>query len=228
MKYMHKPTRRNVLLLLGLIILLAAGFFGWFLSYPPAYLPHQRIIIRLPYDPEDVPTGVMPMGETIYHSKPQNPSGHPGIDFGWEDGERHAILSASSGKVRSITIGASDPGKYDVEVSNGVYLLRYRELEDATPGMSVGQKVEPGELIGHAGFYCDNTGPDGTQHCWSNIHWELASRSVILDRWCPLPYFDQASRQSLEELWQKIPATNKVKSQFPDICSGDYAGKWEK
>ena len=47
-------------------------------------IPHKRISIILPFAPDvDRITGLIPMGETIFH--PNAPGGHPGIDFGGQE-----------------------------------------------------------------------------------------------------------------------------------------------
>jgi len=209
------------LLLLLLIPAVPLLFFAWKLFYPPAFLPHQKIIIRVPYEFTDPPTGIIPMGETIYHPKPKVPHGHPGIDFGWTTGEKHVMLASTDGVLVSAKQGASEPGKWDIEIQAGVYLLRYKEMDDYS-GLKVGSSIKEGDTVGHAGRYCDQ------QHCWFNIHWELASASTILDRFCPVNYFDSQSKTSIENIWVKVPADDKIKSKFPDLCSGDYNAKEEK
>lgn len=225
--HMKKELWKRWWLWLIVLIVSIGTALLWVFLYPLAYLPHERITVQVPYRLTDPPSGIMPMGETIYHPKPQVPHGHPGIDFGWEAGDSHDVISSSSGAVASIIQGASDPGKWDVEVQSGVYSLRYKELEDLAAGLQIGDHVGANDLIGHAGHYCDNSGPNAQEHCWFNFHWELASRSIAMDRWCPVSYLDEISRQSLETIWSAISADHKVKSQFPYICSGDYAGKEE-
>lgn len=205
----------SLIVVLGLI--LAAAFWVF---RPDTYLPHKRIVLKTPYPLNDFPDGMIPMGEKTYH--PDTPRGHPGIDFGWDSGESHAMVAAADGKVSSIKVGTSSPGKYDLEMRHGVYSLRYKEMED-TAGLKVGDEVKTGDVVGHAGRFCDNEGQN--PHCWFNIHWELASVSLIRDRFCPVTYFDEASRASIEALWAKVPADNKIKSQYPDICSGGYKDK---
>ena len=94
-------------------------------------------------------------------------------------------------------------------------------MEDVNPALYVSSIVKQGDLIGHAGKFCDQ------EHCWFNLHWELASPSPILDRWCPVNYFETESRRSIEGVWANVPANHNVKSKFPDIRSGDYANKTE-
>ena len=200
----------------------AALFAAWVVVRPEMYWPHEYIVIRVPYEFSDVPANMIPMGETVNHPKPQTPKGHPGIDFGWGEGELHNVISSSDGKVSSIKEGASHPGKWDVEAESGLYILRYKEMDDASPELRVGSSVKQGDLIGHVGRFCDESSP--YPHCWFNLHWELASMSFLRDRFCPVPYFDANSRQSIEALWASVsPDANQgMKRLFPDICSGDY------
>lgn len=193
----------------------------WVLVWPPAYLPHEKIVISVPYRMSDVPDGMIPMGETLYHPKPNVPNGHPGIDFGWQNGQNHDVISSSNGKILSVSQNISGPGKWDVEIESGAYILRYKEMDDYNPELKKSAKINKGELVGHVGRYCDSG------HCWFNLHWELASRSVLRDRFCPVTYLDTESRLSIESLWKSVPSNNKVKSQFPEICSGDYSNKTE-
>lgn len=212
---------------LWLLLIVIPLIFIWKLVYPPAFLPHQRIVLGLPYRLSDPPTYMIPMGETIYHPKPKVPHGHPGIDFQWASGTSHDLIAAAAGTVTWMKQGASEPGKWDMDLSHGAYNIVYKELDD-TAGLKVGSTVKRGDLVAHAGHYCMGTDPNGQPHCWFNVHWELASRSPLRDRFCPETYFDAASRQSIDAVWSSVPATDKVKSQFPDLCSGDYAGKAEK
>lgn len=211
-----------VKILIGLFILVI-GFVTVVIIHPEVYLPHQRITISVPFDKDDPPITLIPMGETINHPKPQVPNGHPGIDFSW--GNHNAmILSSSDGEVTSIRLGSSNPGKWDIEVQSGVYILRYKELKDYNHNLHPGSKVKKGDLIG-------TTGKEGEISMDAGgIHWEFASSSFILDRLCPMNYFDPESRRIMEEIWAKTPedANSNMKKQFPYICSGDYYGKEEK
>ncbi len=188
------------------------------------YLPHQRLIIRVPYEYVDVPDLMIPMGETINHPKPQVPNGHPGIDFQYNDNKLHNAVAAADGTVISITKGASNPGKWDVEITNGFYSLRYKEMEDYNPVFHPGYKVKEGEFVGHFGVYQEKDG-----HVHEQIHWEFASTAIFRDRFCPLTYFDSQSLNSINQLWGKTPldANQNMKARFPYICSGDYYGKVE-
>ena len=54
-----------------------------------------RIIITLPFDPQNPPDGIMPMGETVHHEAKYG--GHPGIDFQWNDPDEPPKFYSSAG-----------------------------------------------------------------------------------------------------------------------------------
>lgn len=212
---------------IGLIILLLISVFLllFVVIGVQAYLPHKRITVRVPYEFSDVPDSMIPMGETINHPKPRVPHGHPGIDFQYNGDKLHKVIASADGTVNSIKQGASNPGKWDIEIKNGFYLLRYKEMEDYNPAFHPGYEVKEGDFVGYYGISKEK---DGNTH--EQIHWELASIGILRDRYCPLTYFDAESLKSINELWAKVPpdANQNMKAQFPDICSGDYYGREEK
>lgn len=209
-----------VKILIGLFAL-AIGFVMFAIISPEAFLPHQKIIISVPFDKNNLPRELIPMGETIAHPKPEVPNGHPGVDFKWDDNAN--ILSSSDGEVIAIKQIPEHFNNWDLEVSSGPYRLRYKELQDYNLNLKVGSKVKKGDFIGHPGHFVFADGHGDYQ-----LHWELASSSFILDRWCPMSYFDQESKKIMEEVWGKVPQHNQFKSEFPHICSGDYYGKEER
>ena len=216
---------KKILIIVAAISVLVTVFLALFVVIGvQTYLPHKKITIRVPYEFVDVPDVMIPMGETINHPKPQVPNGHPGIDFGYDGSKLHNVVASADGTVTSIKKGASNPGKWDIEISNSFYLLRYKEMEDYNPLFQPGHKVKEGDFVGHYGIYQEK---DGNVH--EQIHWELASTSLLRDRFCPLTYFDAQSLKSINTLWAKVPpeANQNMKAQFPYICSGDYYGKDE-
>ncbi len=218
---------KKLLLGLGIPLVVLIIVFTWFFDVP-ALLPHPRIVLALPYHLSDTPSGMIPMGETIFHPKPRVPHGHPGIDFNWDNGSHHEIIAAAAGTISKIqTVTKTTPTTYDIEVVSGAYAVRYKELSQAAPGLHAGQKLNIGDLIGYAGHNCDPQ-PENP-HCWENIHWEFSSRSLLKDRYCPVTYFSTEARQAIETLWanQKPEDFRDIKKHFPDICSGDYEGKTE-
>ncbi|HSX57884.1 MAG TPA: hypothetical protein VLE47_01265 [Candidatus Saccharimonadales bacterium] len=200
--------KKRYLLLIPLFVILG---ILWFILRPETYLPHQKIIIVVPFDKNNPPDQMIPMGETLYHPKPKVPKGHPGIDFGWSKADGK-VLSSSEGSVRQIKLGASEEGLYDVEIASGFYFLRYKELKKVNSDLKVGSKVKKGDFIGTPGTLANG------------FHWELASISLIRDRYCPVSYLDPESKTLIENIWDKVPSTDKVKNKFPEICSGDYKG----
>lgn len=57
----------------------------------------EKVLLSLPFNKNDLPSMLIPMGETLEHPKPDNPKGHPGIDFLWnsESGGRFSKIYAS-------------------------------------------------------------------------------------------------------------------------------------
>ena len=99
-------------------LLVAAELFLRF----DAYFPHQKIQIILPFAAQyDSVTSLIPMGETIYHPKPQVPNGHPSIDFVSQ--QSYPFIAAADGKVNKIIMGGSSDGA-DVVVGSGDYYNR--------------------------------------------------------------------------------------------------------
>ncbi len=184
----------------------------YFLVRPDTYLPHNHVVLTVPFDINHPPDSMIPMGETIHHPKSESPHGHPGIDFGWSHGDG-TVSSASDGKVLSITDGGSEKGLWDVTIASGAYELRYKELKSYDQKLHKGSVIKKGEPIGVPGTLA------------GGFHWELASPSVLQDRFCPLKYFDNSAKMMIESIWLKVPSDDKIKSQFPDICSGDYKNK---
>jgi murein DD-endopeptidase MepM/ murein hydrolase activator NlpD len=196
-----------------LIFFLGAGVFGivaFIKSGIIFALPHERIIIQLPFTEENLPDYMTPYGETIEHP---DHGGHPGLDFNWQDGGK--IISSSEGKVSSITYN-SEKGSWDVKVVSGGYFLLYAHLNAVTPELREGMKINKGDDIGEV----------STKN-FAHLHWEFGSRYNKIDRLCPLTYFDTKSLQIIESLWENIPDHNEFKTQFPYICNGDYYGKEE-
>lgn len=203
---------RTVFAMLGLLVATVAT---WSLAPFTAWLPHERIVLSLPFAPQDEPQNMIPMGETIEH--PHAPHGHPGIDFQWDHSV--PIIACAAGRVTDISY-RKDHKSWDVTVRTGVYEVRYKELDDYTRSLQVGAAVQKGDLIG---FPCHPLDlPDGNPRHFQ-IHWELASACLWKDRFCPLNYFETDSRTRIEAIWTRTD--NKFKRQFRDICSGDYRGR---
>lgn len=214
-----RRARRRLVAAGAIVLVLAAALTAF--AKPWAFLPHDPIVLGLPYSVSDPPDGLIPMGETIHH--PDAPRGHPGIDLGWDDADAHLVLAAHGGKVTRVQQEEATGG-WTVEVRSGVFVLVHRGLEALAPGVERGARLARGDAVGEAERFCDRSGPDGREHCWSNVHWELASVSPILDRWCPVTYFDEPSRDAIESLWRALP-DSRMKTEFPEICSGPYAGR---
>ncbi len=174
----------------------------------------ERIVLSVPFAAGDRPFGLIPMGETVYHPKPDNPEGHPGIDFLWD--HRATIVASAPGAVAYLEAGYW-PGTWDVVVRTGKYLIGYTEMESYNPTLRVGTEVDAGSFIGY---------PGPSHNRWM-IHWEFGYDVGFRypDRLCPMTYFDEASRALMEQVWAGTEW--EYKPQFPEICSGDFYGKDE-
>lgn len=213
---MKKHKKLKIALIILGVILLIVGLLAVKLLRIDAYLPHKHISIILPFEPQyDSVTGLIPMGETIYHPKPQAPRGHPGIDFGAQ--VPYPFIASADGTISEIKKGGSSDGS-DIYINSGAYLIVYKEMDSNNIFVKVGQKVKQGDKIAMP----DPKVQDGHTHY--STHWEFASASPIRDRYCPLTYFTPESRARIEAIWAnvKLTDTGGVKTKFPYICSGDY------
>lgn len=202
----------------GLLLLSAV-----FLFQPWAYLPHQHIEISLPFGSEaDATVYLIPMGEKIEHNAANgNPQGHPGIDFGFQ--RVTAIIASADGWIFSA--GKTAANSIDITTYSGFYKITYKELNTIEPGIKRFAKIKKGQLLGYTGRDRIIEGPPKPEDGSGQIHWELASASILIDRLCPLEYFDAESRRRIEQIWANVPADNQFKKDYPDICSGVFKGK---
>lgn len=198
-------------LVVGLVVIALALY----VIRPDTYLPHKRTLLRAPFDLDDPPTRLLPMGEKVYH--PDSPSGHPGIDLQWDHPDAR-ILSSADGKITSITPVFDKWDKWEIDIETWPYVIRYKELETYDQNLRVGQHVKAGDYLGTVA----NPKAHNVEGAYQ-IHWEFASLSLIRDRFCPMTYFDDAPKASIEAAW--AATTWEYKSQYPDVCSGDYANK---
>lgn len=201
-------------------------FFGFItlMFQPWVYLPHSRIEIGLPIEPsDDATTYLIPMGEKIEHNASNGtPDGHPGIDFGgWNREVR--IVSVSDGWV--IGISKDKAGATTVSVWMGFYRATYQELNRVDPNLRIGSEVKKGQVIGYTGYRRDNLDERPPEFPSGQLHWDFASSSFLIDRLCPLNYFDKDARLRIEAIWDRVPANDQFKSQYPEICNGVFKGK---
>ncbi len=214
---------KKVLLWVGIVagafVLLAAVF----LFQPWAYLPHDHIEISLPFGPEaDATVSLIPMGEMVEHNAANgNPKGHPGIDFGFQ--RVTAIIASADGWVFSA--GKTAANSIDITTYSGFYKIEYKELNTIEPEIKRFAKIKKGQLLGYAGRDKLILGKPKPEDGSGQIHWELASASLLIDRLCPMTYFDDESRQRIEAIWERVPADNQFKKDYPDICSGVFKDK---
>ncbi len=211
---------------IGIIIATVAAVIVCVLIYAQAaYGPHQiiqhhAITITLPFAPANEATNLIPMGETIEHPFA---GGHPGIDFQWD--HTVPLIAVAGGTITSIN-NSEDKGEpvLYLTLKSGGYAVNYKELEKVADGIANGTKVMQGDVIGYP--HCHTQ--DG--HIGCQVHWEFAYASFLPklsgapDRLCPLTYFDASSRARIDAIWAAVPATDRFKSGFPNICSNVYFG----
>ncbi len=203
-------------LVVGAVVLLLALF----LFQPWAYLPHDHIEISLPFPPEsDSTVRLIPMGEKIEHTAENgNPNGHPGIDFGFMGVT--PIIASADGWI--FMAGKTEAGSIDVTTYSGFYKIEYKELNTIEPGIKRFAKIKKGQLLGYTGRKELLMGAPTKEDGSGQIHWELASASLLIDRLCPMGYFDAESRRRIEAIWASVPADSEFKKDYPDICSGVF------
>lgn len=203
----------------GVLLALAILLF----IQPWALLPHKHIEIGLPFKPSvDAITSLIPMGEKIEHNESNGtPDGHPGIDFGWD--EEVEIIAVADGRITRITHNSE--GQIIVEQQMGFYRTAYQELNKLAPGIKWLSKVRKGQLIGYTGAARIGEGRPNPGDPSRQLHWDFSSASTLVDRLCPVTYFDAESRQRIERIWANVPDNNQFKVQYPEICNGVFKDK---
>lgn len=181
--------------------------------------------IYLPYSTGgNLPSAMTPMGETLFHEKPGNPQGHPGIDFQWENPSGVPTITASmDATITEIKADDFWVGAYAVSTKNGSYGVDYTELGGVSTNLKVGDAVKVGDAIGTPQHPSTNTDFPN----FRMIHWQFGTirderyGKGVGTRLCPLSYFASSARSAIENLWANTNAT-ELKANAPDICSGDY------
>ncbi len=167
----------------------------------------EQITLSLPFDKNDPPNMLIPMGETLEHPKPDNPKGHPGIDFLWqnETGGRNAkIYTSLDGEVAAVW---PSEGKWDITIKSGKWAIQYGHVVNLDSNIKEGNKVKVGDLIAES----------------ENMHWAFgyvqSFEPKYPDYLCPINYFSEED----QKLLLSIPIMEKHKEAgFTEFCSGDY------
>lgn len=207
-----------------LIVLAVILIFPLLYMFQPwVFLPHKRIEIILPFKASvDSKTRLIPMGEKIEHNEGNgNPDGHPGIDFGFMGVTE--IISSSDGII--LEARKSEYGSYDVLVQSGSYKIAYKELNSLEENIKVFKKIKKGDLIGYTGRSEITTEKPKPGDPSGQIHWEFLSASLLIDRLCPMEYFDEDSEKRINAIWESVEENNMFKKDYPDICSGVFKDK---
>lgn len=181
------------------------------ITQPWIYLPHKKVEISLPFAPEyDSKTNIIPMGEIEqwHNASTGLPDGHPGIDFQWQ--ESTPILAVGDGYIIRASKGSEG---YYVEQNLGLYYrAAYQEVDKLDPSIKLFSKVKKGQIIGYTKEYFQ-------------IHWDFASLSPLVNRLCPLGYYDADSKDRIDKIWANVKAKGNSKPEYPDICNGAYKNK---
>ncbi len=167
----------------------------------------DQVTLSIPFARDDLPDVLIPMGETLEHPKPENPKGHPGIDFLWHDDQGGRLSKIYCSLDGTVTELFPSEGKWDLSVKSGKWRILYSHLKYVEPTVSRGTKIEAGDLLGES----------------ENMHWTFGRAQTFEDTYpdamCPLKYFSSEDRELLES----IPIMDKHKQAgFDEICSGDY------
>jgi len=111
----------------------------------------ENIGLGLPFRVDQVPTEMVPFGETINHP---SPNGHPGIDFQWRNANTEIIV-AMDGIVGDITKELSEIDNsievYHLVVVSGKYDISYEVLDlyDFNPNLEIDDEIIAGKVLGH-------------------------------------------------------------------------------
>jgi hypothetical protein len=182
-------------------------------------------VLRAPFDKEDPPFELRPLGETILHTDPHN-----GIDLIWD--HKVPVLTAASGLVVEILpeVGSHE-GQWRVTVKTGQHYVGYHHLESYHVDLEKGNEIAEGSMIGFPSRSNRYYARDPNR----GIHWEFGYAQELAEpiitpegmietfrytRLCPLSYFTDEAREQLEAIYDAT--TWKGKEEFPEVCSGVY------
>jgi hypothetical protein len=204
----------------------------------PKKTPSASPVLNLPFTTDHEPVGMMPMGETILHpATPDNPNGHPGIDFQWPF--RAEVIAATNGEVAEIRTSKPHGSLlYSVFVISGDFVVAYDvvDIYSVNPDLVVGSEVMSGQVMGYAESIGSGDG-------WTSMHWSFGKwlpgsekpnpegvvEKIRIDYQCPVPYFSETERLRLFRLWDIAIYPDgggfkgkELKKQFPDVCNGPY------
>ena len=186
-----------------------------------------RIIITLPFDPQNPPDGIMPMGETVHHEAKYG--GHPGIDFQWNDpDEPPKFYSSAGGEIVELVQDGDDWRMVLFHTGyNDKYFTKY-SLGSYNTELEVGDVVEKFAFLGMVPSPHPEDNMFGTHWEFGLACAEYRNGELVEEcrfgfhgpRLCPLTYFDEDSLTLIETLWET--ATYEDKEQFPLLCNGFY------
>jgi len=182
-----------------------------------------NLLLALPFEVDQHPDSMMPMGETIEHSPP---AGHPGIDFQWLfPAEIVVAIEGIVGDITQETNAADGSTIYQIGVISEDYGVTYEvnDLYLANPEIQIGDRVSKGQVLGIPQVVHDDR---------RMMHWgfgrarptngEANPEGVVQNYWvdwlCPIPYLSPNEYERLRDIW--TGAYYKHKDQFPELCNG--------
>ena len=189
-----------------------------------------RIIITLPFDPQNPPNDIMPMGETVHHEAKYG--GHSGMDFQWNDpDEPPKFYSSAGGEIVELVQDGDDWRMVLFHTGyNDKYFTKY-SLGSYNTELEVGDVVEKFAFLGMVPSPHPEDNMFGTHWEFGLACAEYRNGELVEEcrfgfhgpRLCPLTYFDEDSLTLIETLWET--ATYEDKDQFPLLCNGFYEGR---
>lgn len=171
----------------------------------------------------DIPSTLMPMGETIAHPDTPDGSGHPGIDFQWNYTNEVRVTASMDAKITHII--KNQLGNYDVLTENQNWGVDYDGMREYNPELKEQQYIKVGDYIGKP-FYEINNGIQNTA-----FHWQFGYANYldsgksgitgVSPRLCPMNYFSPESKIVIEQIWAKT-SWPELRANAPEICSNIY------
>ncbi|MFH1236954.1 MAG: M23 family metallopeptidase [Candidatus Aenigmatarchaeota archaeon] len=162
----------------------------------------SAVTLRLPFDTDNTPLFLVPMGETLNHPAEMVKGGHNGIDFAWGNNTSNKIMASADGKVAYMKF--SEETNFKIEIDHGAYTTMYYYLHKSL--VIEGQVVKKGEIIGYA----------------RSMHWGFSGNAAFTQAGkslCPVAYLDGDSQAVLA----KIPLEDSMKEAgYASACEGDY------
>ncbi len=213
--------------ILGILLILVMFFF----IGTSVFLGIQRVrnerekpanspVLSLPFSEDDLPDKLAPMGETLFHP---DETGHKGIDFRWYYNETPDIVAVMDAEITAITDSQLTDGAHNIMTENGIWGVTYTDIFTVNPALKVGDFIKKGDYLGTPTRL--NFPPDVT-FLTMHLQFGYAERrgERVQDSLCPMSYFDEKSRNMIEEIWYSTD-WDVLKANAKDICTGYYKNR---